>query len=150
MLYIYQTLNHITIPPPYTTIPPQYISVPPQYISVPPHPTAMTTLYGWNSSQTYRLYCYCNSVNYDLMLTLRNAFSIFISHRNVMHLSDIKSYNHPTTIYICPTIIYNHPTAIYIHPTTIYIRPTASNHNDYFVWMEQFSNIQTCYYNSVN
>ena len=70
-------------------------------------PTAMTTLYGWNSSQTYRLYCYCNSVNYDLMLTLTNAFSIFISHKDVMHLSDIKSYNHPTTK-------YNHPTAIYI------------------------------------
>ena len=28
---------------------------------------------------------------YDLMLTFRNAFSIFISNRDVMYLSDIKS-----------------------------------------------------------
>ena len=28
---------------------------------------------------------------YDLMLTLRNAFSIFISNGDVMYLSDIKS-----------------------------------------------------------
>ena len=33
----------------------------------------------------------CGLVNYDLMLTLRNAFSIFISNRDVMYLSDIKS-----------------------------------------------------------
>ena len=137
MLCIYQTLNHITIPPQYTTIPLQYISVLPQYISVPPHPTAMTTLYGWNSSQTYRLYCYCNSVNYDLMLTLRNAFSIFISHKDVMYLSDIKSYNHPTAIYNHPTTIYNHPATIYICPAAIHICPTASDRNDYFVYMEQ-------------
>ena len=63
------------------------------------------------------------------MLTLRNAFSIFISNRDVMYLSDIKSYNHLTAI-------YNHPTKIYNHPI-------ASDRNDYFVWMEQLSNIQT-------
>ena len=28
---------------------------------------------------------------YDLMITLRNAFSIFISNGDVMYLSDIKS-----------------------------------------------------------
>ena len=68
-------------------------------------------------------------MNYDLMLTLRNAFSIFISNRDVMYLSDIKSYNRPITI-------YNHPTAIYNHRI-------ASDRNDYFAWMEQLSNIQT-------
>ena len=30
--------------------------------------------------------------NSDLMLTLVNAFSIFISNRDAMYLSDIKSY----------------------------------------------------------
>ena len=56
MLCIYQTLNHITIPLQYTTIPLQYTTIPLQYISVPlqyisvrSHPTAMTTLYTWNS-----------------------------------------------------------------------------------------------------
>ena len=34
---------------------------------------------------------WCGLVIYDLMLTLRNAFSIFISNRDVMYLSDIKS-----------------------------------------------------------
>ena len=49
--------------------------------------------------------------------------AFFISNRDVMYLSDIKSYNHPTAI-------HNHPTTIYKHPTT-------SDRNDYFVWMEQ-------------
>ena len=39
-------------------------------------------------------------VSSDLMLTLRNAFSIFISNRDVMYLSDIKSCIHRGAILI--------------------------------------------------
>ena len=102
-----------------------YISVPLQYITVPPQ-----CLFSLKHTKLY-CYCVCNSVDwcglviYDLMITLRNAFSIFISNRDVMYLSDIKSsdHNHPATIYNCPATIYN--------------CPTASHRNDYFVWMEQ-------------
>ena len=52
--------------------------------------------------QIHRFYCCCTCKSVrrntqvskcsDLILTLMNAFSIFISNRDVMYLSDIKSY----------------------------------------------------------
>ena len=66
---------------------------------------------------------WCGLVIYDLMITLRNAFSIFISNRDVMYLSDIKSSDHCAAIYNCCAAIYN--------------CSAASRRNDYFVWMEQ-------------
>ena len=42
LLCIYQTLNHISIRS-------QYTPIRSQYTSVRAHPSAMTTLYGWNS-----------------------------------------------------------------------------------------------------
>ena len=112
--------------------------------------------------QIHRFYCCCtcNSIRRntwvgkcsDLMLTLMNAFSIFISNRDVMYLSDIKSYVFIQVAcasvwvacvsiqapYICPSAIYICLSTIYICLSAIYICPSASecqqlHHSLYFV-----------------
>ena len=71
----------------------------------------------------YKIYCCCTCNNVihglessDLLLTLMNAFSIFISNRDVMYLLDIKSYIHPGAECNCPVAIYTHLVAM----TTLY------------------------------
>ena len=82
MLCIYQTLNHITIPPQYTTIPPQYISVPPQYISVPLHPTAMTTLYTWSRLHVGSIESSFNQCVLHNIVSNQFCYNCFFKHKN--------------------------------------------------------------------